>query len=205
MSIVLLAGSQNVHINLNLKYPGASQKIIGEKMVIDLGYLKEGQIYRDIEVGSVEVKITQVKTSEDGGDSCILNNLEFDSVNKKNLQNFSETIESKDKIYIGKNKNKIILRAKDVNIVSMDGDIDNNKEEFYFVDPECVGNPLFKGEALVSLVYTFKLFADIDGEVQRESIVGAFAEDSTGIETSIKSLIEKQIKSSIITKNRRRK
>ncbi len=174
-------------------------------MVIDLGYLQEGQSYKNLEIGTVEVKITQIKTSEDT-DACILQNLEFDSVNKTNLKNFSETIEGEDKIYIGQNKNKIILTARDVNILSMDGDIDNTKDEFYFVDPECIGNQAFKGDALVSLVYTFKLFADIEGEIQRESIVGAFAkENSTGIETSIKSLIEKQIKTSITSKHKRRK
>ena len=202
ISTLLLAGSQNVHINLNLTYPGASQKIIGEKMVIDLGYLKEGQSYNNIEIGSVDVKITQIKTAEDDN-SCVLKNLEFDAVNKNNLQNFSETIEGKDKVYIGKIKNKINLMAKEVTITSMEGDIDGISEELYFVDPECIGDPLFSGDALVSLTYSFKLFATIDGEIQRESIVGAFAQDSTGIETSIKRLIERQIRDSIITKRRR--
>lgn len=204
ISIIVLAGNQNVDINLNLTFPGASQKMIGEKMVIDLGYLREGDKYGSIEIGTIDVRITQVKTSEDN-DSCILENLEFDSVNTRKLESFSERIESKDKIYIGTFNNKIILTAKDIVITDMQGDIDRNNEDFYFVAPECIGENLLPGEALTSFSYKFKLYADIEGEIQKESIVGAFAQDSKGIEISIKSLISHQIKNSNLKPYKRRK
>lgn len=204
ISVMVLAGDQSIDINLNLKFPGASQKMIGEKMVIDLGYLREGEKYNNIEIGSVEVKITQRKTSEDE-DGCVLQNLEFDTVNTRDLEGFSERIDSKDKVYIGEIGNSIILTAKDIDIIDMTGDIDRSNEEFYFVAQECIGDEYFKGIALTSFSYKFKLYADIEGDIKKESIVGAFAQDSTGVEISIKRLIENQIKNGRLKIYKRRK
>lgn len=204
ISMIVLAGKQDVDINLTLKFPGASQKMIGQKMVVDLGYLIEGKQYGTIEIGSVDVRISQIKTAEDN-DNCILKDLEFDSVNINKLKNFSSTIDSKDKVYIGKLDNRIILTARDIVIKETSGDVDPTIEELYFVSPECLKEQTFKGEALTSLSYTFKLYADIVGEIQKESIVGAFAQDAKGIEVSIKSLITEQIKNSNLKPYRRSK
>lgn len=204
ISMIVLAGKQDVDINLTLKFPGASQKMIGQKMVVDLGYLIEGKQYGTIEIGSVDVRISQIKTVEDN-DNCILKDLEFDSVNINKLKNFSSTIDSKDKVYIGKLDNRIILTARDIVIKETSGDVDPTIEELYFVSPECLKEQTFKGEALTSLSYTFKLYADIVGEIQKESIVGAFAQDAKGIEVSIKSLITEQIKNSNLKPYRRSK
>lgn len=203
-SLVLLAGNQNVDVTLDLTFPGASQKMIGEKMVIDLGFLREGHTYSSIEIGNVNVKITQTKTAEDT-EACFLENLEFNSVNTNKLEKFLEKIDSKDKIYIGTVNNSIILTAKDVKVTDMQGDVDIAKEDFLFVAPECIPEKLFPGEALTSFSYTFKLYADIVGEIKKESIVGAFAQDSKGVEISIKSLIASQIKNSNLKPYRRRK
>lgn len=204
-SLVLLAGNQNIDVTLDLTFQGASQKMIGEKMVIDLGFLREGHKYSSIEIGNVNVKITQTKTSEDT-EACFLKNLEFDSVNTNKLEKFSTKIDSKDRIYIGKVNNSIILTAKDVRVTDMQGDVDSiANEDFLFVAPECIPEKLFPGEALTSFSYTFKLYADIVGEIQKESIVGAFAQDAKGVEISIKSLIASQIKNSNLKPYRRRK
>ena len=203
-SLVLLAGNQNVDVTLDLTFPGASQKMIGEKMVIDLGFLREGHTYSSIEIGNVNVKITQTKTAEDT-EACFLENLEFNSVNTNKLEKFLEKIDSKDKIYIGTVNNSIILTAKDVKVTDMQGDVEIAKEDFLFVAPECIPEKLFPGEALTSFSYTFKLYADIVGEIKKESIVGAFAQDSKGVEISIKSLIASQIKNSNLKPYRRRK
>lgn len=200
---MVLAGNQEVDIKLNLTFQGASQKIIGDKMVIDLGYLEEGGLYKNIEIGTVDVRISQTKTSA-SEDACFLNNLEFNSVKIASLEQFSERIASSDKVYIGAQNNRIILTAREVKITAMEGNIDKSNEEFFFVAPECVGDPGFQGDALTSLSYTFKLYAEIEGEIRKESIVGTFAQESTGIETSIRSLITHQIKSNLKPYKRRK-
>ena len=203
VSAMVLAGNQEVDIKLNLTFQGASQKIIGDKMVIDLGYLEEGGLYKNIEIGTVDVRISQTKTSA-SEDACFLNNLEFNSVKIASLEQFSERIASSDKVYIGAQNNRIILTAREVKITAMEGNIDKSNEEFFFVAPECVGDPGFQGDALTSLSYTFKLYAEIEGEIRKESIVGTFAQESTGIETSIRSLITHQIKSNLKPYKRRK-
>ena len=200
---MVLAGNQEVDIKLNLTFQGASQKIIGDKMVIDLGYLEEGGLYKNIEIGTVDVRISQTKTSA-SEDACFLNNLEFNSVKIASLEQFSERIASSDKVYIGAQNNRIILTAREVKITAMEGNIDKSNEEFFFVAPECVGDPGFQGDALTSLSYTFKLYSEIEGEIRKESIVGTFAQESTGIETSIRSLITHQIKSNLKPYKRRK-
>lgn len=178
--------------------------MINDKMVIDLGFFREGETNKTIEIGTVNVRIAQRKTAEDT-DSCILEGLEFDSVNIRGLKMFSERIAVSDKIYIGSN-NRIILTAKDVVITEMQGSVDQAQyDTFYFVDPECIKEGVMDGEALTSLSYSFKLFADIEGTIKKDSVIGAFAQDENGIAISIENLIEKQIKSSNTVPYKRRK
>lgn len=206
LSTILLAGNQNVDIDLALSYHGATQQMIGEKMVIDLGFLEEGSSFignTKIEVGVVTVKITQHKTSGDES-ACILNGIDFDAVNIDKLKMYSERVSTVDKIYIG-NNNKIILSIGDVKIINTLGDITSTADDVYFVDQECLTEGEMEGSALTELTYSFKLYAEIEGVVKKESVISAIAEDSNGIGISIRNLIENQINDSIKTRGKRRK
>lgn len=205
LTTCLLAGNQNVDIGLNLTYPGASQQIINNKLVIDLGFLKEGGNYtgsNQIKIGTVRVSISQTTTPDDD-DPCILRDIEYNSVNVHKLKIFDEKISSKDKIYIGE-QNGIILTVKNINGIITEGNISQGEDEYFFVAPECI-DPGMNGIALKRLQYEFDLYADISGVLSIGTIVGAFAENDKGIAISIKDLISNQINSSIITKARRRK
>lgn len=204
LSIVSLAGNQTVDISLDLTYQGASQAMINDKMVIDLGFFREGEANKTIEIGTVNVRISQTKTAEDF-DNCILVGGEFNSVNIKELKAFSQRIGVSDKIYIG-NSNRIILTAKDIIVKEMQGSVDETQfDTFYFVYPECVQEGVMEGEALTSLSYSFKLYADIEGSIKKDSVIGAFAQDENGIAISVRNLIEKQIKNSNTLPYKRRK
>lgn len=205
LTTCLFAGNQNIDINLDLTYPEAKQQIINDKLVIDLGFLKEGGNYtgsNQIKIGTVKVNITQAATPNDS-DPCILQDIEYDRVNINKLKTYDEKIASKDKIYIG-GQNPIILTAKNINGVVAEGNLSPQEEEYFFVAPECI-DPGMDGFALRRLEYNFDLYADIDGVLSIGTVVGAFGEDEKGVAVSIKDLISSQIKSSIITRNRRRK
>lgn len=206
LSTILLAGNQNIDIDLALSYPGATQQMIGEKMVIDLGFLEEGSSFvgnTKIEVGVVTVRITQHKTSGDDS-ACILNGIDFDAVNIDKLKRYSERVSTVDKIYIG-NNNKIILSIGDIKIINTQGDITSTADDVYFVDQECLIEGGMEGIALTELTYSFKLYAEIEGVVKKESVISAIAQDSNGIGISIRNLIENQINNSITTRGKRRK
>lgn len=200
------AGIQNIDIDLQITYPGASQKMIGEKLVVDLGYLNENQSYtgsNQIEIGTVKVRITQEKTTEESG--CFLEGIDLDTVKINSLKNFSEKISVTDKIYMG-NGEPIILTAKDVNNIQALGNVDlASNEPLYFVGPDCLQESGFEGIALTSLSYEFKLFADINNTMGRGTIVGALAKNQTGVELSIRDLILNQIKNSNTVPYKRRK
>lgn len=193
------AGIQNVDIALQITYPGASQKMIGDKLVVDLGYLNENQSYtgnNKIEIGTVKVKITQKKTVEESG--CILEEIDLDTVKLESLKNYSEKISVVDKIYMGDGQ-KIMLTATDVNNVQPFGDIDlatDSNKTLYFVAPDCLQEKDngFEGSALTSLSYEFKLYADIDNTMGRGTIVGAMAKNQDGVELSIRELILRQVR-----------
>ena len=199
----LFAGNQEVDISLDLTYPGATHQMINNKFVIDLGFLKEGESYtggNQIKIGVVKVDISQTMTA--GEDPCLLENIDYNSVNLKKLKVYDERIASKDKIYIG-GQNGIILTAKNINGIVAEGNILSQEDEYYFVAPECT-NPVMDGVALKKLHYEFELYADISGTVSVGTVVGAFGEDDKGVAVSIKDLISNQINSSIKTRNRRR-
>lgn len=200
------AGIQNIDVDLQVTYPGASQKMIGDKLVVDLGYLNENQSYtggNQIEIGTVKVRISQEKTTEDSG--CFLEGKELDTVKLNSLKKFAETVSVTDKIYMG-NGESIILTAKDINNIQALGDVNLTLDEpLYFVAPECIQEGGFEGEALTSLSYEFKLFADIKNTMGRGTIVGAMAKDQAGVELSIRQLILNQIKSSNTNLYKRRK
>lgn len=206
LTTYLLAGNQNVDVSLALSYPEASQQIIAEKMVIDLGFLEEGGSYignKKIEVGVVTVRINQHKTSEDIT-PCILHGIDFDSVNIDKLKTYTGRVDTIDKIYIG-NGNKIILSMGDVKIIDIQGDVKSTVDDVYFVDKECLIDGGMQDIALTELTYSFKLYAEIDGIVKKESVVSAVAQDANGIAVSIRNLIENQINNSITTRYKRRK
>lgn len=203
--IALYAGVQTVDIGLDLSYEGASQKIINNKMVIDLGFLKQGTNYigaNNIKIGTVTVKISQKISGEESG--CLLEDMEFNSVNIKKLERYSERISTVDKIYVGGNNN-ITLTANNIRILSTQGDISSTEEEYYFVSPECLTEGVMEGVALTSLEYQFDLYADISGEIPMGTVVGAFGQNDNGVAISIKDLISNQINNSIITRGKRRK
>ena len=103
ISCILYAGDQTVNINLNLTYPGASAQEIGENLVIDLGFLKDGSSHtgdRRIEIGTISVTISQRKSQGDPS-PCLLENIEFSVVNLDKLKIISERIDTTDTIYIG--------------------------------------------------------------------------------------------------------
>lgn len=205
LTTCLFAGNQNVDISLNLTYPGASQQIINDKLVIDLGFLKEGGNYtgnNQIKIGTVRVNISQTMTKDDV-EPCLLENIEYNSVNLKKLKVYDERIASKDKIYIGK-QNGIVLTAKNVNGIVAEGNLSAQEDEYFFVAPECVDS-VMDGIALKRLQYEFDLYADISGVLSVGTVVGAFAENEKGIAISIKDLISNQINNSIITRGKRRK
>lgn len=205
LTTCLFAGNQNIDISLNLTYPGASQQIINDKLVVDLGFLKEGGNYtgnNQIKIGTVRVNISQSMTPNDS-DPCILQDIEYNSVNINKLKVYNEKIASKDRIYIG-GKNGIILTAKNINGVVTEGNISPQEEEYFFVAPECIDSGM-DGVALKRLQYEFDLYADISGVLSVGTVVGAFAENEKGIAISIKDLISNQINNSIITRGKRRK
>lgn len=206
MCMRLYAGIQNIDVGLNLSYPGASQKIISEKMVIDLGFLKQGANYtgqNNIKIGTVTVRITQ-KMSNNDQSGCLLEDMEFNSVKIKRLENHSAKIATVDKVYIGGN-NTITLTAKGVRIISTEGDLTQAEEEYYFVAPECLKEGDLSGVALTGLQYEFDLYADINGSIPIGTVVGAFGQKENGVAVSIKDLITDQIKSSITGTNKRRR
>ncbi len=205
LTTCLFAGNQNVDISLNLTYPGASQQIINDKLVIDLGFLNEGGNYtgnNQIKIGTVRVNINQTMTPNDS-DPCILEDIEYNSVNINKLKVYNEKISSKDKIYIG-GQNGIILTVRNINGIITEGNISPQENEYFFVAPECTDSGM-DGVALKRLQYEFDLYADINGVVSLGTVVGAFAENDKGIAISIKDLISNQINNSIITRGKRRK
>lgn len=205
VTVFSYSGNQTVDLKLDLTFPTATQKIIDNKLIIDLGYLEEGRIYTggtQIEIGKVTVDISQRKTDEASG--CILDEMEFDSVNIEKLLLQNQRIETTDKYYVGKGSN-IILTAKDIRILRKEGDISPNEKDLYFVSPECIVEQVMPGIALTRLQYEFKLYADISNAVKLDSVVGAFAQDERGIAISLKDLVSRQIKGSNITLYKRRK
>ncbi|MGL5119427.1 MAG: hypothetical protein ACRC7H_09545 [Plesiomonas shigelloides] len=205
LTTCLFAGNQNVDISLNLTYPGASQQIINDKLVIDLGFLKEGGNYtgnNQIKIGTVKVNISQ-SLSNNNEDPCILEDIEYNSVNINKLKTYSERISSKDRFYIGE-QNGIILTAKNINGVITEGNLAPEEEEYLFVAPECI-DPGMDGFALKRLQYEFDLYADISGVLSVGTVVGAFAEDDKGVAISIKELISSQIRNSLTIRGKRRK
>lgn len=202
----LYAGIQTVDIGLRLSYLGATQKMINDKVVVDLGFLKPGVNYtgsNNIKIGTVTVKISQKMSSEDTS-GCLLDHMEFNSVKIKNLERYSAKIATVDKIYIG-GGNTITLTAKNIKGIVTHGDISQSKEEYFFVSSECITEGAMPGEALTALEYEFDLYADIDGNIPIGTVVGAFGENTNGVAVSIKDLISDQIKNSITNKSRRRK
>lgn len=192
----LYAGNQTVDLKLDLTFSGATQKTIDNKHVIDLGYLREGEIYtglKQIEIGRVTVEITQRKTDETTG--CILDGLDFNSVNIERLLLQNERINSLDKQYVGKGSG-LILTAKDIKILKKEGDIDPNEKDLYFVSQECIDEKYMQGVALTRLQYEFKLYADINEAIKIDTVVGAFAQDERGVIISLKSLVSRQINNS---------
>lgn len=205
LTTLLYAGNQTVDLKLDLTFSGASQKMIDNKLVIDLGYLKEGEIYtgaNQIEIGKVTVEITQRKTDESTG--CILDGLEFDSVNINRLLLQDERINSLDKQYVGKGSG-LILSAKNIRILNKEGDINSNEEVLYFVSQECIDEKDLQGAALTKLQYEFKLYADITSAIKLDTVVGAFAQDERGVVISLKDLVKKQINNSNTLPYKRRK
>ncbi len=207
LKITVFAGQQSVDISLNLTHPGASQQMINDKMIIDLGFLKQNTSYtgsNQIKIGTVVVKITQSMTTEDT-DSCLLKDMEFNSVNLKKLVTHSEKISTADKFYVGSNSNSIILTASNIKGILTQGNLSAAEDEYFFVAQECLAETGMEGVALTSLQYEFDLYADITGNIPIGSVTGAFSQDTSGVAISIKDLISNQIKSSNLTPYRRRK
>lgn len=203
ISTILSAGNQVIDIALNLTYPGASQHIIGDKMVIDLGFLKEGSYVGNgrIEIGRLTININQTMSSEDSS-GCILENIELDGVDLSKLQTISERISTVDTIYVG-NSSEIILSVGDVSNIVTVGSVDSANNYFYFVAPECLTEGLLEGEALTNLKYDLKLYAEITN-VNKGSVVAAKAQDKNGVSLSIRDLIINQIlgRTRILSKRR---
>lgn len=207
LSINLFAGNQTVDISLVPSSSNISQQVIGDKLVIDLGYLEEGRSYvgqNKIEIGTVTVRISQMRDSGDDPSGCFLDGIEFDSVNLKNLAKYSQTINTIDKKYVG-NAPGIILTGGNVSRITPVGNLSANEDMYFFVSEECLNDKDFNGIALTSLEYDFKLYAEIESPVSKGNIAGAFAQDSNGVTISIKDLIKEQIKSSIGVPYKRRK
>ncbi|BBA52796.1 hypothetical protein FV113G1_31470 [Fusobacterium varium] len=204
ISCILYAGDQTVNINLNLTYPGASAQEIGENLVIDLGFLKDGSSHtgdRRIEIGTISVTISQRKSQGDPS-PCLLENIEFSVVDLDKLKIISERIDTTDTIYIG-NPPGIVLSAE-VSGVNPSGSITQGNLS-YFVDPECLTVPegeKFQGKALTELRYDFKLFADISNV--QHGVRAAKAQDKQGTQLSIRNLIISQIRGTTPESNRRR-
>ena len=194
-----LAGNQDVNVALSLVYPGASQKTIGNQLVVDLGFLQEGENYQGgkrIHVGVVNVSITQTKTAEDIS-GCLLENITLDSVNIPKLRVYGGRIMTNDKIYVGSSSGGMILTEGNVRNVVTDGDVGVSGEDLYFVDSSCVMEGLLPGQALVRLSYEFDLYAEIP-TVVKGSVIGSFAQDGHGVQLSLKDLIINQIQSTVI-------
>ena len=201
MTSFLYAGNQAVDLRLDLTFPGASQKIIDDKLVVDLGYLKEGEVYTGAEIGKVTVEISQRKTTEDTG--CILDDMEFDRVNINKLLSQDQRINVLDKQYVGKGSN-LILTTRNIKILKKEGDINPSKDELFFVSKECLDENVMQGVALTKLQYEFGLYVDINDPIKLDTVVGAFAQDERGVLTSLKGLVINQITGSL-SSNRRRK
>lgn len=191
------AGHQTVDIGLALSSNTMSQHSIGDKMVIDLGYLEEGKSYvgqNKIEIGTVTVKISQTRTSEDDSTGCFLNGIEFDSVNLRELVKYNQTISTKVKNYVGKSP-RIILTAGEIGRITADGNLNPDENIYLFVAKECLTNKDFEGFALTNLEYDFKMYAEIESPVSKGNVTGSFAEESNGVVLSIKDIIKEQISS----------
>lgn len=201
------AGTQNVDIGLKLSSSAMSQQAIGDKMVIDLGYLEEGRSYVDqnkIEIGTVTVKITQTRSSGDDPSGCFLDGIEFNSVNLRELAKYNQTINTKVKNYVG-NAPRIILTAGKISRITPQGNLSPTENEYLFVSEECLNDINFEGVALTSLEYDFKMYAEIETPVSKGNVTGSFAEKSNGVILSIKDIIKEQISSSTEVPFRRRK
>lgn len=207
LSINLFAGNQTVDISLVPSSSNISQQVIGDKLVIDLGYLEEGRSYvgqNKIEIGTVTVRISQMRDSGDDSTGCFLNGIEFNSVNLKNLAKYNQTINTTTKNYVG-NAPRIILTGGNISRINPKGSLSPDEDEYFFVSEECLSDGSFNGFALTSLEYDFKLYAEIESPVSKGNVSGAFAENSNGVTISIKDLIKEQIKSSIGAPYKRRK
>lgn len=207
VSCILYAGDQTVDINLNLTYPGASAQEIGENLVIDLGFLKDGSSHTGfgrIEIGTIEITINQRKSQGDSS-PCLLESIEFDTVDLDKLKTLSERIATTDTIYIGSAPG-IVLSAE-VSSINPSGSVTLGQGgPYFFVDPECLTVPEgdgFKGIAITELRYDFKLYAEIP-HVSKGSVLAARAQDKQGTQLSIKSLIINQIKGSTSGTSQRR-
>lgn len=202
ISSILYAGNQVIDIALSLTYPGASQQIIGDRMVIDLGFLNEGSYVGSgrIEIGKLTINISQTTTSEDSSSPCFLENIELATVSLNKLKGINEKISTTDTVYIGSNS-EIILSAGDVNNVVTQGSIDIKNDLLFFVAPECLGEGSFDGEALTNLKYDIKLYAEITNVI-KGSVVAAKAQDKNGVSLSIRDLVMNQLRGSKTRRNK---
>lgn len=205
LTSAVFGGEQRVNIVFAPTFSGASAQIVGDKQVIDLGFLKEGQSYlgtNKIEIGTVTVNINQKKTSEDP-DECVLEEIQFDSVNITKLKTMTEQITSVEKSYIG-DYSGMTLSAGGVTNVTYTGRLVTEDTKAYFTDPGCT-NENFT-DAIYTLNYNFKLYAEIP--LTKHGVVGSFAEQQgTQKELALKDVVIRQIHGSVggVSGNRNRR
>lgn len=192
LTSVIFGGEQRVNITFIPTFKGASTQVVGNNQVIDLGFLKEGQSYtgaNKIDIGTVHVNISQKKTGTD--DPCILEDIQFDSVNISKLKMGTEQIASTEKSYIG-NFSGMTLSAGGVSNIRYTGTMKDETMDAYFTDPGC----MLMDDAIYTLDYDFKLYAEIP--MTEHGVVGAFAQDkATKKELALKDIVIRQILGSV--------
>lgn len=194
LTSIVFSSEQYINIVFHPTFSGASAQVVGEKQVIDLGFLKEGHAYtgvNKIEIGTVSVSIRQNTVGSE--EACLPNDIQFNSVNLGKLKTMSEVIASTEKSYIG-NYSGMSLSAGGISNIKAVGRTIDESTESYFVDPRCNMNNM--NNIIFTLDYEFKLYADIP--MTEKGVTGAFAQEkNTEKEIALKDVVIRQIQGSV--------